>query len=70
MPKKFFGAIELGGTKFTALIARDIKTIIRKRVFPTLDPADTLNTIVDFFQNELTDSNTCLEDIGIGSYGP
>lgn len=70
MPKKFFGAIELGGTKFTALIARDIKTIIRKRVFPTLDPADTLNTIVDFFQNELPDRDTCLEAIGIGCFGP
>ena len=70
MTKKCYGAIELGGTKFTTLIAKDTKTILKKKVFPTLNPVDSLRDIVNFFKDEIPDCDTRLEAIGIGSFGP
>jgi fructokinase len=70
MTKKCYGAVELGGTKFTTLIARDTRTIIKKKVFPTLNPADSLQDIISFFKDEIPDCETKLEAIGVGSFGP
>ena len=70
MTKKCYGAVELGGTKFTTLIAKDTKTILKKKVFPTLNPLDSLRDIINFFKDEIPDCETHLEAIGIGSFGP
>lgn len=70
MTQKFYGAVELGGTKLVTIIANDINSIVRKKVFPTLNPGDTTQDIVDFFKNELPEPGDKLEAIGVGSFGP
>lgn len=70
MTNTCYGAIEMGGTKFTTLIARDPKTIIKKKVYPTLNPTDSLQDIVSFFTNEMPDCSAKLKAIGVGCFGP
>lgn len=70
MAQKIFGAIELGGTKITAIIAKDTQNIFSKKVFPTLGPEDTVQDIINFFKNEIPQPDDRLEAIGVGSFGP
>lgn len=65
MTKKCYIAEEIGDTKFTILIAKDIRTILKKKVFPTRNPVDSLQDIVNFFKNEMPDCETKLEAIVI-----
>lgn len=70
MAQKIFGAVELGGTKITAIAAIDLKTIINKKVFPTLSPIETLSDIIDFFKSIIIGENYEYQAIGVGSFGP
>ena len=66
--KKYFGAIEGGGTKFVCAIGNspeDIKEIIK---FPTTTPEETLKQAVNFFKKYYEEN--ILEAIGIGCFGP
>jgi len=69
MAEKYFGAVELGGTKTIALIAKDHKTILARKRFPTLSPGETIAQIKSFFlENPVTGSQ--LAAVGVGSFGP
>ncbi len=70
MTQKIFGAVELGGTKITAIAAIDLKTIINKKVFPTLSPIETLRDIIDFFNSIIIGQDYEYQAIGVGSFGP
>jgi fructokinase len=70
MIKKIFGAIELGGTKITAIVASDLNNIISKKVFPTLSPNETLQDIIQFFKSAIKDEEYDYQAVGVGSFGP
>jgi len=70
MAQTIYGAVELGGTMITTIIARDTKSIIRKKVFPTLNPKDSIQDIINFFKSGFTDTDFLMQAIGIGSFGP
>ncbi|MDP2965146.1 MAG: ROK family protein [Pelolinea sp.] len=70
MAQKIFGAVELGGTKITAIVAKDLKTVLDKKVFPTLSPKETLNDIIEFFKSALNREIYEYQAIGVGSFGP
>ena len=70
MAQKIFGAVELGGTKITAILAKDLKTVLDKKVFPTLSPKETLNDIIEFFKSALNREIYEYQAIGVGSFGP
>lgn len=70
MTQKIFGAVELGGTKITVIAAINLKTIISKKVFPTLSPKETLQDIIEFFKSVLIGDTYKYEAIGVGSFGP
>jgi len=70
MTQKIFGAVEIGGTKITAITAKDLKTIMNKGVFPTISPKETLHDIIDFFKSTLSEGEFEYQAIGVGSFGP
>lgn len=70
MTQNIFGAVELGGTKITAIAAKDLRTIIHKKVFPTLNPKETLLDLIEFFKSVLNRDDYEYQAIGVGSFGP
>jgi fructokinase len=70
MIKDIYSTIEFGGTKTVALIAQGKNNILRKRVFHTLEPLQTIQTLVDYFKNNQSSNNLPLKSIGIGCFGP
>ncbi len=70
MPEKYFGAVELGGTKTFVMVAQNRDNIIGRRIFPTSSPKQTIQDISRFFKNISTENNISLSGIGIGSFGP
>lgn len=60
----------MGGTKVTAIAARDLKSIIKKRVFPNLSPKETMKDLFDFFNTVATEENCEYQAIGVGCFGP
>jgi fructokinase len=70
MAQNIFGAVELGGTKITAIVAKDLKTIINKKVFPTLSPKENLKDVIEFFKSCLSGEDCEFQAIGVGSFGP
>jgi len=70
MSKEIFGAVELGGTKTVVMVAEKIDQIIEKKRFPTLNPKETTNDIVQFFISFISKQDCVLKAVGIGSFGP
>jgi len=70
MAVKYFGAVELGGTKTFVMIAENRDKIIDRKIFPTSSPKQTILDITRFFQQVSTRENISLSGIGIGSFGP
>jgi len=70
MEKNLFGAVELGGTKTVAVLARDVDNIATKKKFPTLNPKETVNDLEDFFKSRSEEIGEPIRAIGIGSFGP
>jgi fructokinase len=71
----YIGAIEAGGTKFVCAIASPDGEILRESRFPTRNPEQTLQQVVDFFQENLpldpaTGQISRLSALGIGTFGP
>lgn len=70
MGEKYFGAVELGGTKAFVMVAKDRESIIDRKIFPTSSPKQTTLDITRFFQNACSQHGISLAGIGIGSFGP
>lgn len=70
MAEKAYGAIELGGTKTVAILAKDREQILEKKVFPTLNPIQTMQDIFDFFNAAQARNHISIHAIGVGSFGP
>ncbi len=68
---QYIGAIEAGGTKFVCAIAASSNPseILKQASFPTRDPSSTLNDVIGFFQQNVS-QNGSLSALGIGSFGP
>lgn len=58
------GALEAGGTKMVCAVGNENGEILRREVFPTLTPAETMPQMIDFFLKE------DVEALGIGCFGP
>jgi fructokinase len=58
------GAIEAGGTKFVCGIGNEQGVIEDRVSFPTAQPDETMNKVIEFFQDKQ------VQAIGIGSFGP
>lgn len=63
------GAIEAGGTKFVAAVARTGGPILRRARIPTSRPAETMQAVTSFFRSAAAALGP-LAAIGIGSFGP
>lgn len=59
-----YGSIEAGGTKFVVAIGDEDLNIMKRLSIPTLEPAETIPAVIDFFRQNPVQS------IGLGSFGP
>ncbi len=58
------GALEAGGTKMVCAIGNENGEILKREVFPTTTPEETMPKMIAFFKNE------GIEALGIGNFGP
>lgn len=58
------GALEAGGTKMVCAIGNENGEIVKREVFPTTTPEETMPQMIAFFQGEE------VEALGIGCFGP
>ncbi|EUJ28531.1 fructokinase [Listeria floridensis FSL S10-1187] len=61
-----FGAIEAGGTKFVVAVGNEKGDIIKRAVYKTTEPSETMQQVIRFFKQYQND----LAAIGVGSFGP
>ena len=69
MTEKLIGAIEAGGTKFVAALARADGTILAEARIPTETPASCFPALADFFRKAAADHGT-IAAFGVASFGP
>ena len=62
--KKYFGALEAGGTKMVCAILDIDGNIIKEETIPTTTPEETKNKMLEFY------SKYKLNSLGIGTFGP
>jgi fructokinase len=67
--RRFFGAVEAGGTKFVCAVGDDTGKIHAQERFPTTDPISTLSTVRSFLEERSREFGK-LVAIGVGSFGP
>jgi fructokinase len=67
--KRFFGAVEAGGTKFVCAIGDASGTILVEERFATRDPQSTLETLRACLHGQIAKIGP-LAAIGVGSFGP
>ena len=58
------GALEAGGTKMVCAIGNEKGEILKRQVFPTVSPKETMPQMIEFFKQEK------IEALGIGCFGP
>ena len=58
------GALEAGGTKMVCAVGNENGEILKREVFPTTTPEETMPQMISFFQREE------VEALGIGCFGP
>ena len=58
------GALEAGGTKMVCAIGNEKGEILKREVFPTTTPGETMPKMIAFFKEE------AIEALGIGCFGP
>ena len=68
---KLYGGIEAGGTKFVCAVSEvgQNEKLIGEERFPTQDPENTIQKVVDFFNKQVR-LHGSLSAIGIASFGP
>ena len=67
--KKYFAAVEAGGTKFNCAILTPSRDVIREQRIETTTPQQTLKLVGDFFQLAIAD-DLAFDKLGIASFGP
>jgi fructokinase len=67
--RRFFGAVEAGGTKFVVAVGNDRGEILTEERFPTSDPASTLAATREYLRQRVQEFGS-LAAIGVASFGP
>jgi fructokinase len=65
---EIYGGIEAGGTKFVCAVGSGPDEILALTQFPTTNPQETLERVIEFFEEQQRKVN--IAAIGIGSFGP
>lgn len=69
MAQRLIGAIEAGGTKFVAALAREDGTILARTRIPTQTPAECFPALADFFRAAAA-AHGPIAGFGVASFGP
>ena len=69
MAEQLIGAIEAGGTKFVAAVAREDGTVLAETRIPTETPATCFPALAQFFRNA-ANQNGAIGAFGVASFGP
>ena len=67
--RKYFGAVEAGGTKFVCALTQADGTVLTRATIPTGDPAQTFASLRGFFDAAACDHGAPAA-FGIASFGP
>jgi fructokinase len=65
---ELYGGVEAGGTKFICAVGSGPNDIQASTQFPTTTPQETLERVINFFEEQQRKAN--LSAIGIGTFGP
>ncbi|HLO27592.1 MAG TPA: ROK family protein [Anaerolineales bacterium] len=68
MPKKLYGGIEAGGTKFVCVVASGPNQVVDEVRYMTTTPEETLGKAIQFFQPFVASGQ--VSAIGVGAFGP
>ena len=69
MSERLIGAIEAGGTKFVAAVAREDGTLLAQARIPTETPATCFPALAAFFSNAAA-AHGAIAAFGVASFGP
>ncbi len=69
MADRLIGAIEAGGTKFVAALAREDGTVLAQTRVPTQTPAECFPALAEFFRNAVA-AHGKIDTFGVASFGP
>jgi fructokinase len=69
MAERLIGAIEAGGTKFVAAVAREDGTVLAETRIPTETPATCFPALAQFFRDAAKDHGK-IGAFGVASFGP
>lgn len=69
MVQRLIGAIEAGGTKFVAALAREDGQVLARTRIPTQTPAECFPALADFFRAAAT-AHGSIAGFGVASFGP
>lgn len=69
MAQRLIGAVEAGGTKFVAALAREDGTVLAQTRLPTETPATTFPALADFFA-AASAAHGPIAAFGVASFGP
>lgn len=64
------GGIEAGGTKMVMAVADEKGNVKKRESIPTMNPKETIEAMVRWFQNYQEESGESLAALGIGCFGP
>lgn len=67
--QRLIGAVEAGGTKFVAALAREDGTVLAQSRIPTQTPAECFPALVEFFRNAAA-AHGPVAAFGVASFGP
>jgi fructokinase len=68
-PRRLYGAIEAGGTKFVCAAGFGRDAILDEQRIPTTTPAETLSRVVQFFER-VEQEVGALQAFGLAAFGP
>ncbi|MEN9718743.1 MAG: hypothetical protein RIQ99_1621 [Pseudomonadota bacterium] len=69
MAQRLIGAIEAGGTKFVAALAREDGQILARTRIPTQTPDECFPALAEFFRHAVT-AHGIISGFGVASFGP
>ncbi len=69
MAQQLIGAIEAGGTKFVAALAREDGAVLAQTRIPTQTPAECFPALAEFFRNAAA-THGAIAAFGVASFGP
>lgn len=69
MPKKLFGGIEGGGTKFVCAVGDEDGQILAETRFPTTTPGEIISNAISFFKQQAQELGP-ISALGFACFGP